>query len=390
MKKKILALCISTVLVLATAAGCAVKKTNSGEATSGDKVDIVTTIFPPYDFTKNVGGDNVNVTMLLKPGAESHTYEPTPADIKQIEACDLFIYTGGENDTWVDGILESIDTEKVQILKMVDTVQTVEEEIVEGMEHSHHDHEDGEQHDHEHGEHHEHEDGEHHDHEDGEHHDHEDGEHHDHEDGEHHDHEDGEHHDHENGEHHDHEDGEHHEHHHNEMDEHVWTSPKNAIVITNAIREELKTIDTANAATYDANADKYIEELTALDKDYTDTINASAKKTIVVGDRFPFRYLADAYGLKYYAAFTGCSSDTEAKPATIAFLIDKVKEENINTVFTIEMSDGKIADSICEATGAKKEVLHSAHNLSQEEINSGLNYIKLMRDNLAKLKVALN
>ena len=366
MKKKILALCISTVLVLATAAGCAVKKTNSGEATSGDKVDIVTTIFPPYDFAKNVGGDNVNVTMLLKPGAESHTYEPTPADIKQIEACDLFIYTGGENDTWVDGILESIDTEKVQILKMVDTVQTVEEEIVEGMEHSHHDHEDGE------------------------HHDHEDGEQHDHEHGEHHEHEDGEHHDHEDGEHHDHEDGEHHEHHHNEMDEHVWTSPKNAIVITNAIREELKTIDTANAATYDANADKYIEELTALDKDYTDTINASAKKTIVVGDRFPFRYLADAYGLKYYAAFTGCSSDTEAKPATIAFLIDKVKEENINTVFTIEMSDGKIADSICEATGAKKEVLHSAHNLSQEEINSGLNYIKLMRDNLAKLKVALN
>ena len=348
MKKKILALAVGMALVLSTAAGCAVKKVNQ-EGNSGvdvNKVNIVTTIFPPYDFAKNVGKDNVNVTMLLKPGAESHTYEPTPAEIKQIEACDLFIYTGGDNDTWVDGILESIDTQKVHILKMVDVVQTVEEEIVEGMEHSHH--EDDEDH-----EHHEHEDGEHH-------------------------------------EHHEHEDDEHHEHHHNEIDEHVWTSPKNAIVITNAIREELKTIDNANAATYDANADRYIEELTALDNDFTDTINSSAKKTIVVGDRFPFRYLADAYGLKYYAAFTGCSADTEAKPATIAFLIDKVKEENINTVFTIEMSDAKIADSICEATGAKKEILHSAHNLSQEEVNAGLNYIKLMQDNLAKLKVALN
>ena len=286
---------------------------NSGEK----ELSIVTTIFPPYDFAREVAGEHARVTQLLPAGAESHTFEPTPRDIVQIQNCDLFIYAGGESDTWIEEILDSVDTNQVRFLSMLDCVQAVEEEMVEGMqEESGYEEE-------------------------------------------------------------------------SELDEHVWTAPQNAVLITEKIAEALADIDAAHAADYEANAAAYIEKLQSLDKEYRQALENSERKTIIVGDRFPFRYLADAYGLSYYAAFPGCSEDAQPSAATLAFLINKVKEERIPVVFYIEFSNEKVAGSICESTGAKRLLLHSCHNVSGVELKAGVTYLDLMEQNLTNLKEAL-
>ncbi|MDR0896316.1 MAG: zinc ABC transporter substrate-binding protein [Oscillospiraceae bacterium] len=192
---------------------------------------------------------------------------------------------------------------------------------------------------------------------------------------------------------HDHEHEEEHAHEHEEeteLDEHVWTSPKNAMTITRAIADALSGADPVNAVTYQANAAAYIAELSALDAAFQSVVDTAARKTILFGDRFPFRYFADAYGLTYSAAFTGCSTETEASAATIKFLIDKVRAENLPVVFTIELSTGRIADAICEETGAKKGLLHSAHNLTRDDFAAGVTYLDVMRQNIEALKEALN
>lgn len=297
---------------------------NNSENVEDNKLTIVTTNFPPYDFVKQIGEDKVNVKMLLKPGEESHTYEPTPKDIIDIQNSDLFIYVGGENDVWVDDILSSMGDKKPDTLKLIETVPTVEEEIVEGMQHSHSEDE------------HEHEENEH------------------------------------------------------IIDEHVWTSPKNSIIIVEKITEILSNKDSKNKTFYMKNSSEYIKSLEDLDLKFRQVINSSKRKTILFGDRFPFRYFADEYGVSYYAAFSGCSTETEASPKTIGFLIDKVKEEDLPIVFTIEFSNGKIADSICEATGAKKMLLNSGHNITKEQFENGVTYLSLMEENVEVLKEALN
>ena len=370
MIKKIAALAAATALVLGSLTGCTSKKKEDS-----DKLKVVTTIFPPYDFAKNIGMDKADVSVLVKPGAETHSYEPTPADIKLVQEADLFIYTGGENDVWVEDILSSIDKTPTRTLKMTDCVDTLDEVIVEGMEHSHN-HEEHKHHEEEH-EHHEDE----HKHHEEEHEHHEDE--HKHHEEEHKHHED-EH------EHHEEEHEHHEDEHKHETDEHVWTSPKNAMLIVQKINEAMKELKPEHADYYETNCKAYISELKDVDKDFTEALANAKRKTIVMADRFPFLYLAKHYGINYYAAFSGCSTDTEAKPTTIAFLIDKVKEEGIKTVFKIEMSDGKLAMAVCDATGASYETLHSVHNLSQEEIDKGLDYKSLMRNNLELLKKALN
>lgn len=369
MIKKLLAVFTVTTMVLAGLSGCAKKaeqaadvkqSVNQVQADSGKALKVVTTIFPPYDFVKNIGKEKVEVSALVKPGAEIHSFEPTPSDIKLVSEADLFIYTGGENDVWVEDILSSMDKAPAKILKMTDSVDTLNEVIVEGMEHEHegHDHDD---HDHEGHEHEGHEQ-------------------------EGHEHEGHEHEEHEH-ESHNHEGHEHEEH---EMDEHVWTSPKNAIKIAHSITGLLKELSPENADFFEQNYKAYSEELEKLDTDLTKLVSESAKKTIVVADRFPFLYLAKHYGITYYAAFSGCSTDTEAKPTTITFLINKVKEEGIKMIFKIEMSDSKLADAVAEATGARVEILHSAHNLSKEEIDKGITYVSLMQRNIELLREALN
>ena len=312
--KKIISVILCMAAVLAVCCSCGKTETKKDDG----KLNVVTTIFPPYDFAKNAGGEYVNVSMLLKPGMESHSYDPTPQDIIKIQECDLFIYTGGESDEWVKDILESSDKKPKQVLAMMDIVDTVEEETVEGMEKEE---DDGDE---------------------------------------------------------------------IEYDEHVWTSPKNAINITASITNALCQLDENHQASFNKNMMAYRRELLQLDNSFREVADNAKRKTIVFGDRFPFRYLADEYDLKYYAAFPGCSAETEPSPSTVSFLIDKVREEKIPVVFSIEFSNGKVADTICESTGAKKLTLHSCHNVTQDEFDSGISYLSLMQKNVQALKEALD
>jgi zinc transport system substrate-binding protein len=294
------------------------------EKTANGKMTITATIFPPYDFTRAIAGDKVNLTMLLPPGAESHSFEPTPRDIIGIQKSGIFIYIGGESDAWVDRILDSIDTRNMKIIRLMDTVEVVEEEIVEGMEDEEEDPLlalgiEPEP----------------------------------------------------------------------EYDEHIWTSPKNAVRIVGAIRDALCAADAANADFYRSNAASYSAKLNELDAAFQAVVATAKRKTIVFGDRFPFRYFADAYGLAYYAAFPGCSTETEPSAATVAFLINKMRAEQIPVVFHIELSNERMADTIAGETGAKKRLFHAAHNISKRDFDSGVTYLELMTRNVAVLREAL-
>lgn len=303
------------------------------------KYSVVSTSFPGYDFARAVTKNtNISTKMLVKPGAETHTYEPTPQDIIDIKNADMFIYVGGDSDTWVKKILKDVDTKKTHVVKLVDLVSTVEEEIVEGMEdEDEHDHE----HDHDHSHSHEHD------------------------------------HDHDHKHDHDEEEGA-------EIDEHVWTSPKKAMEIVKKIAEVASEIDAAEKNKIDDNAEKYVAEIAQVDKDLHQAIDGKISE-IVVADRFPFRYFADEFGLKYAAAFSGCSEQTEASAKTISFLINKVKQDKIKKIYKIELSNGKIAETVSKDTGAEVLELHSAHNVTAEDFSKGVTYVDLMKRNLAAL-----
>ncbi|MDR2504878.1 MAG: metal ABC transporter substrate-binding protein [Oscillospiraceae bacterium] len=290
------------------------------QAESADKPTVVATIFAPYDFARVIAGGLADVKMLLPPGSESHSFEPTPRDIITIQNSDVFIYVGGESDDWISSILSSMDTSDMRIVTLMDCVEAVEEELVEGMEAE--------------------------------------------------------------------EEGEEEE--EAEYDEHVWTSPRNAMMIADKLAAALIEADPANAKAYRANADAYLLELDALDAAFREVVDGAARKTIVFGDRFPFRYFADAYGLSYFAAFPGCSTETEPSAATIKFLIDKINDEQIPVVFHIELSNGRMADAISESTGAAVRLLHSAHNVTKADFEAGITYLSIMQANIEALREALN
>nr|WP_326164982.1 metal ABC transporter substrate-binding protein [uncultured Oscillibacter sp.] len=287
-----------------------------------DRLQIAAAVFPAYDFARAAAGGRADVTLLLPPGAESHSYEPTPADILRVQGCDLFIYLGGESDAWVDAILSAIEPEG-EALRMIDCVDLLEEETVEGMQGGHeHEHEE----DHGHlgevvG-----------------------------------------------------------------MDEHVWTDPRNAAAITRTIGERLSALDPANAEAYAAGAEGYARELEALDRDFAAFFEGLPGRTIVFGDRFPLRYFAEAYGLDYYAAFPGCGAQTEPSAATVAFLTEKVREEGLPAVWYIEFSNHLVADSIAEAAGVRTAQFHTCHNVSRADLEAGATYLSLMRGNLEALR----
>lgn len=348
-RKKKLSFIAASMMSVMMLMGCGDAAVNSSAAQNDDvqeKLSIVTTTFAPYDFAREVVGEYGQVTMLVPPAAESHSYEPTPQDIIKIQNCDVFIYGGGESDDWVTEVLNAVGNEKMQVVKMLDLVDAVEEEVVEGMQVDAHDHED-ELHE---------DDAEAHD------------------DASHEEvHEEAE-----------------HDHEEIEYDEHVWTSPKNAIQIVKGIQEAVSAEDTVHAAVFSQNAASYVEQLTALDQQFEDVVANAKRKEVIFADRFPLRYFVEAYGLKYYAAFPGCSTETEPSAATVAFLIDKVKEDEIPVVFHIEMSNEKMADTICEATGAKKLLFNACHTVSKADFESGVTYIDIMKSNVEVLKEALN
>ena len=367
-------------------AGAARAEENRTGEQPGNRMQIVATIFPQYDFARQIVGDYADVYMLLKPGEEIHSYEPTPQDIKMIQNSDLFIYTGGENDVWVENILSSLGDEGPRSVRLLDLVETSAEVHLEGMmeEKGDHDH-DGEADDH----------------------------------------------------------AEDHSHNHfeEEPDEHVWTSPENCVILIEKLTDIICGTDPSHAEAYRRNGDAYRSAFEELDREYREMADSAARRTILFGDRFPFLYLARELDLTCYAAFSGCSAESEPSAATIAFLIDKAVEEKLPVVFKIEFSNGNIASVVSEAAQKKlrKEEkmsgkapdpgdtvsvataekdpqdpqgslqnslqnspqpsgqtrvrvlqLHSCHNVTRDEMASGETCLSLMKKNLEALREALN
>ena len=330
--KKITALLLALFVLVGALAGCG--KQNDTNKT--DKLSIVTTIFPEYDWVREILGDkadNAEITMLLDNGVDLHSYQPTADDIVKISDCDLFIYVGGESDGWVEDALRNAANRNMKVINLLeilgDSVKT--EEIVEGMQEEH-EHEDAHAHD----------------------------------------------------------DVEEHE--HEEADEHVWLSLKNAKMLVRVISKALQELDPDNKDIYAANADAYVKKLSALDADYQAAVDAASNKTILFGDRFPFRYLVDDYGLHYYAAFVGCSAETEAGFETISFLAKRVDEWKLPCVLTIEGAQHKIAETIVRNTTTKNQkvlTMDSMQSTTTQDVKNGTTYLSVMEKNLSVLKEAL-
>ena len=342
---------LSVLLILILSVGC-LSACGSGKGSGDGKLRIVATIFPEYDWVKSILGDraaDAELTLLLDNGVDLHSYQPTAEDILTISDCDLFIYVGGESDRWVDDALRNPVNKNRIVINLMDVLGSAvkEEEIVPGMQEEEHDH----------------------DHEDGDHDDHEDGDH-DHEDGDHdHDHEEGP-----------------------EYDEHVWLSLRNAAVIVKSLSESIQKLDPDHAETYRKNTEDYLAKLNALDGQYKAAVDAASVKTLLFGDRFPFRYMTDDYNLNYYAAFVGCSAESEASFETIAFLSEKVDELSLRSVITIEGTDHRIAETIIRNTKTKDQqilVLDSLQSAKAEDIKNGVTYLSVMEKNLTVLKEAL-
>lgn len=312
--KRTAAILIALTLLCLPLVGCGAE---AAEETDG--ISVVATVFAPYDFARQLVGDRGEVTLLLPPGSEAHSYEPSPKDIIEIQNCDVFIYVGGVSDAWVTDVLESVG-DGVRTVTLMDCVELLEEEHVEGMEIDEHEHDDGEV----------------------------------------------------------------------EYDEHVWTSPRNAKLICEKIAAALSEADPEGEAEYSAALEGYCAELDELDAAFTDVVANGVRNTIVFGDRFPLLYFAKAYGLDYYAAWPGCADEAEPSAATVAFLIDKVNEENIPVVFHIELSNEDMADTICEATGAEKLLFSACHNVTRAQFEEGVTYLDLMWQNVDALKEALS
>lgn len=310
--KRLMALLAALIMLC----GCSAGKGESSEKLS-EKLSVVTTIFPAYDFARQVFGDTAEVTMLLKPGTESHTYDPTARDIVKINDCDLFVFNGGESDSWVEGILEAADG--VRTLRMMDVVEALEEEHIEGMEEETHEHEET--------------------------------------------------------------DGA-------EYDEHIWTSPKNAVKIVESIKSAAVEIAPENKELYSDAADKYIGEINELDSDFKQLLDGE-RRYFVFGDRFPLLYFFREYGLNYCAAFPGCGSETEPSARTIGFLLNKLDGDAVRTVFYIELSNHKLADTLAAEKGIGAEEFHTCHNITAEDFAAGETYVSLMRRNYKMLKEVL-
>jgi len=342
------------------------------------KLKVAVTLFPYYDFVRQIAGNQVDLQMVIPAGMDSHSFEPTPADIRTIQHADILISNGGTMEHWLDETLAALDTTNMTIVTMMDYVDAVEEEIVEGMEDADHDHEHthvyvAADHDHsgetpeEHAAH-AHEDDDH---------------------------------DHSGEtpeEHaaHSHEEDTRsyvdHDGHEEEIeyDEHIWTSPVNAMKLVDVIGDTLAQADPAHADIYHQGAASYKKELEEIDAGFREVCANRKRNMIVMGDKFPFRYLADEYQLDYRAAFSGCSSDTEPSAKTIAYLIDKVKEEQIPAVYYLELSSHRVAEIIGEETGAEPLLLHSCHNVTRAQFDAGVTYVQLMRRNIENLRKGID
>lgn len=301
-----------------------------GALAESKKLKVVTTIFPVYDWVREIAGakaDEIEITMLLDSGADLHNYQPTAADILKVADADLFLYIGGESDGWVDRVVATAGNAALVQMNLMEALGDAvkEEEVVEGMEHEHHEEEEEEEEE-------------------------------------------------------------------AESDEHIWLSLKNAMLLAPQIAQKMGECDPENAALYAANAAAYTDQLSALDKQYEEAAANASRKTILFGDRFPFRYLADDYGLTYYAAFTGCSAETEASFQTIVFLSQKVDELGLKVILTIENPKTQLAQTIQQNTKTRDQAILSMNSLQSvtaDDLKTGVNYMSVMAENLNVLKEAL-
>lgn len=298
-----------------------IKKINK-ENKKEDKLNIVVTSFSTYDFVKHIVGDRANVEFLLGPGVEAHGYEPTAQDLIKIQKSDLFIYIGGEMESWSEKVLQTLDTSNTKIVKLIDVVKKQEEQEVDGAEaeienETNLDEEEI------------------------------------------------------------------------EYDEHIWTSPANAIVIMQNITQIIMGIDDLNKDEYRINSEKYIEEIKQVQSEINEVVSLKVRDRLVFGDKMPMQYFLNEFNLTASAAFNGCSTETEPSSSTIAYLINKVKKENIPVVLYIELSSGKVAKTIAEETGAEALQIQSLHNVSKDDFEKGVTYVSLMRSNIEVLKKAL-
>ena len=362
--------------------GCAQTEESQGAFDASPEADgklkVAVTLFPYYDFVRQIAGDQVDLQMVIPAGMDSHSFEPTPADIRTIQHADVLISNGGTMEHWLDETLAALDTTSMTIVTMMDYVDTVEEEIVEGMEDADHDHDHAhvhavDDHDHsnetpeEHAAHtHEADDYDHSGETPEEHaaHAHE-------------------------ADDHDYVDHDGHEE-EIEYDEHIWTSPVNAMKLVDVIGDTLAQADPVHADIYHQGSASYKKELEEIDAGFREVCANRKRNMIVMGDKFPFRYLADEYQLDYRAAFSGCSSDTEPSAKTIAYLIDKVKEEQIPAVYYLELSSHRVAEIIGEETGAEPLLLHSCHNVTRAQFDAGITYVGLMRQNIENLRKGID
>lgn len=331
------------------------------------KIKIVAVNFPAYDFARAVAGDKAEITMLVAPGNSVHSYEPTPQDMITVGNCDLFLYTGGESDVYIEEILDSFSDKEFQALKMMDYVTAYEEETVDGMQvrghrHNHdsnvpeyetgacdtdsHEKEvpgaeihEAEAHDT--------------------------------------DSRDEEAHS-----------VEAHVHEHTEYDEHVWTAPRNAVKIICGIEQAIADMDSENAAYYEANAKSYVRQIEKLDEQFAELFAENTDKAVFVGDRFPFLYFAKEYGITYYAVFPGCNGESEPSARTMAFFIEKAKQCEAKTIFYLELSNDQTAKAAAEAVGAEVRQLHSGHNVTKEDFENGVTYVDLLKRNYHVLREA--
>lgn len=323
--KKILSFILTLCFVTVTLCGCNYREKPN------DKLNIVTVIFPQYDFVRAIVGESANITMIMKPGAEIHGFEPSLSDIEAVANADVFIYNGGESDSWTEKIFASLDTDNIKIVNMMDCAELLEEETINGSKnhthsHSHHNHSEN----------------------------------------------------------------------HNEcetrrgIDEHIWTSPKNAVRMTEAICDAVCDVDPENKTFYKNNAEKYIQKINSADKKLSDICKNSKMKTIFVGDRFPYLYLAKEYNLRYMATFSGCSPETDANPSVIINIIETMKSQNADTVFCTELSDRRMAKTIAEETNANILTLYSCQSISKQDFDAGMTYVDFMNINAENLKEALD
>lgn len=334
--KKYISIVMAMAMTLLCLSACS-KKTpetsaeGSTQNTAAEKMQIVTTIFPEYDWVMQILGEdaeNAEVTMLMDQGVDLHSYQPSAEDILKISNCDLFIYVGGESDEWVEDALDKSSNENRRVINLLEALGDAvkEEEAVEGME-AEEEHEEGEEAEEE-----------------------------------------------------------------EEYDEHVWLSVKNASVFCDAIEDSLAQLRPEAAEQYAANKEAYEAKLTSLDEQYQEVVDGASQKTVLFGDRFPFRYLTEDYNLTYYAAFPGCSAETEASFETVTFLSGKVDELGLSTVLTLEKSDGKIAKTIVENTKTKDQqivTMDSMQSVTAEQVADGVSYLSVMEKNLDALKTAL-